>query len=113
MISAGITTVGEFHYVHHGDTRYELDNAVIEAGEEAGIRLVLIETLYSRSGFNADTVNKEQERFESKADEFINHLKTLEKITSSTTTIAVAGKIYKYVQTPNLKIILSSFNSSC
>lgn len=48
MLLAGITTVGEFHYVHHGNERFDLDEAVIEAAKETGIRLVLIETLYCR-----------------------------------------------------------------
>jgi formimidoylglutamate deiminase len=49
MLRAGITTVGEFHYVHHSnDKRFELDHAVIEAAKETGIRLVLIVTLYCR-----------------------------------------------------------------
>lgn len=91
MLNAGITTVGEFHYVHHGETRFELDDAVIKAAQEVGIRLVLIETLYSRSGFNADTVNKEQKRFEAKTEEFISHIKELEKNQNGTTTIAIAG----------------------
>jgi cytosine/adenosine deaminase-related metal-dependent hydrolase len=48
MLRAGITTVGEFHYVHHGREKFDLDLAVIEAAKETGIRLVLIETLYCR-----------------------------------------------------------------
>jgi len=43
MRDAGITTVGEFHYLHHprqGD--FSLDSAVVEAAREAGIRMVLL-----------------------------------------------------------------------
>uniref|UniRef100_A0AC34F0I9 Amidohydrolase-related domain-containing protein n=1 Tax=Panagrolaimus sp. ES5 TaxID=591445 RepID=A0AC34F0I9_9BILA len=106
MLNAGITTVGEFHYVHHeNDDRFNLDKAVIEAAQEVGIRLVLIETLYSRSGFNADTVNKEQKRFESKVDEFIKHLKVLEKSTNSTTTIAVAAHSTRAVDTEGIQML--------
>uniref|UniRef100_A0A914Z6H3 Amidohydrolase-related domain-containing protein n=1 Tax=Panagrolaimus superbus TaxID=310955 RepID=A0A914Z6H3_9BILA len=105
MINAGITTVGEFHYVHHENDRFNLDNAVIEAAQEAGIRLVLIETLYSRSGFNAETVNKEQKRFESKIDEFIKHLKILEKSTNSTTTLAVAAHSTRAVDTEGIQTL--------
>ena len=42
MISAGITSVGEFHYVHHGEKRFELDQAVLKAAHDAGIRIILI-----------------------------------------------------------------------
>jgi formimidoylglutamate deiminase len=48
MRDAGITTVGEFHYLHHernGD--FVLDEAVIEAAADAGIRLVLLYSFYA------------------------------------------------------------------
>jgi formimidoylglutamate deiminase len=48
MRDAGITTVGEFHYLHHereGD--FALDDAVIEAATDAGIRLVLLYSYYA------------------------------------------------------------------
>ncbi len=48
MRDAGITTVGEFHYVHHereGD--FALDEAVIEAAREVGIRMVLLYCYYA------------------------------------------------------------------
>src|SRR6185503_7051683 len=43
MLAAGITTVGEFHYVHHelGRGDWTLDEAVLAAARESGIRLVL------------------------------------------------------------------------
>jgi formimidoylglutamate deiminase len=48
MRDAGITTVGEFHYVHHereGD--FALDDAIVEAAADAGIRLVLLYSFYA------------------------------------------------------------------
>lgn len=48
MRDAGITSVGEFHYVHHvreGD--FALDEAVLEAAAEVGIRLVLLYCYYA------------------------------------------------------------------
>ncbi|MFF7280277.1 formimidoylglutamate deiminase [Streptomyces griseorubiginosus] len=57
MALAGITSVGEFHYVHHapGGTRYADPNAMgealIEAAAEAGIRITLLDTAYLSSGF--------------------------------------------------------------
>jgi formimidoylglutamate deiminase len=50
MRDAGITTVGEFHYLHHqreGD--FSLDAAVVEAAHEAGIRMVLLYCYYASS----------------------------------------------------------------
>ncbi|MCN9244142.1 formimidoylglutamate deiminase [Streptomyces sp. RY43-2] len=57
MALAGITAVGEFHYVHHapGGTPYTDPNAMgealIAAAAEAGIRITLLDTAYLSSGF--------------------------------------------------------------
>lgn len=57
MALAGITTVGEFHYVHHapGGMPYADPNAMgealLEAAAEAGIRITLLDTAYLSSGF--------------------------------------------------------------
>ena len=59
MALAGITAVGEFHYLHHrpdGSTYSdpnEMGRALIEAATEAGIRLTLLDTCYLASGFGA------------------------------------------------------------
>jgi len=57
MAAAGITTVGEFHYLHHqpDGTPYDdpnaMGHALIEAATEAGIRITLLDTCYLSSGF--------------------------------------------------------------
>ncbi|MDH6489729.1 formimidoylglutamate deiminase [Streptomyces sp. SAI-127] len=57
MALAGVTAVGEFHYLHHapGGTPYADPNAMgealIEAAAEAGIRITLLDTAYLSSGF--------------------------------------------------------------
>jgi formiminoglutamate deiminase len=59
MALAGITCVGEFHYVHHqpGGKPYADPNAMgealIAAAGEAGIRITLLDTAYVSSGFGA------------------------------------------------------------
>ncbi|MEV0987667.1 formimidoylglutamate deiminase [Streptomyces sp. NPDC049949] len=57
MALAGITNVGEFHYVHHapGGAPYgdpnAMGEALIEAAAAAGIRITLLDTAYLSSGF--------------------------------------------------------------
>jgi formiminoglutamate deiminase len=57
MALAGVTSVGEFHYVHHapGGTPYADPNAMgealIAAAADAGIRITLLDTAYLSSGF--------------------------------------------------------------
>jgi len=66
MALAGVTLVGEFHYVHHGPggAPYEDPNAmgaaVIQAAAEAGVRLTLLDACYLHGGLEPDPV---QERF--------------------------------------------------
>jgi formimidoylglutamate deiminase len=51
MRDAGITAVGEFHYLHHErDTDYRFDDVLLDAARAAGIRLVLLQTFYASGG---------------------------------------------------------------
>jgi formiminoglutamate deiminase len=62
MAAAGVTTVGEFHYLHHqpDGTPYDEPNAMglalVEAAREAGIRIALLDTCYLSSGFGEPPV---------------------------------------------------------
>jgi formiminoglutamate deiminase len=59
MALAGVTAVGEFHYLHHaaGGRRYAEPNLMAEAlrqaAAEAGIRLTLLDTCYLAGGLTA------------------------------------------------------------
>jgi formiminoglutamate deiminase len=56
MVLAGVTCVGEFHYVHHtrDGTPYAdpnaMGNALIAAAHEVGIRITLLDTCYLAGG---------------------------------------------------------------
>jgi formiminoglutamate deiminase len=60
MALAGITCVGEFHYLHHGPdgVRYadpnEMGRALIAAAGQAGIRVTLLDTCYLSGGLGPD-----------------------------------------------------------
>ncbi|HKI06322.1 MAG TPA: formimidoylglutamate deiminase [Thermoanaerobaculia bacterium] len=65
MRSAGITTVGEFHYFHHRDpdaADFAFDEPVLAAAAEAGIRIALIESYY-RTGAMGQPLEGPQRRF--------------------------------------------------
>ncbi|MFJ8753603.1 formimidoylglutamate deiminase [Streptomyces sp. NPDC102441] len=68
MALAGITAVGEFHYLHHapGGTPYDEPNAMgealIAAAAEAGIRITLLDTAYLAAGFG-EKPSRHQLRF--------------------------------------------------
>jgi formiminoglutamate deiminase len=56
MALAGVTLVGEFHYLHHapGGSRYAdpnaMGDAVLHAAREAGVRLTLLDACYLHAG---------------------------------------------------------------
>jgi formiminoglutamate deiminase len=61
MVEAGITAVGEFHYLHeHGN---ELGEALIEAAGEVGIRITLIDACYLRGGLDGRPLDGAQRSF--------------------------------------------------
>ncbi len=68
MALAGVTTVGEFHYLQHqpDGTPYEdealLAKVVIQAAREVGLRVVLLRVAYARAGFEV-AENPRQRRF--------------------------------------------------
>ncbi|SNX61694.1 formiminoglutamate deiminase [Streptomyces sp. TLI_55] len=68
MALAGVTSVGEFHYLHHapGGTPYADPNAMgealIAAAADAGIRITLLDTAYLSAGFGQPP-NAHQLRF--------------------------------------------------
>lgn len=70
MALAGITCVGEFHYLHHdhGGTPYAdpnaMGHALIAAAREAGLRITLLDTCYLSSGVDgAPLAEGPQQRF--------------------------------------------------
>ena len=70
MALAGVTAVGEFHYLHHdtGGRRYadpnEMGKALIAAASDAGVRLTLLDTCYLTSGLDgAPLAEGPQQRF--------------------------------------------------
>jgi formimidoylglutamate deiminase len=68
MLLSGITTVGEFHYLHHApggkpyDDRNLLGIQVARAAAEVGLRIALLRTAYVRAGWNKEP-NPLQNRF--------------------------------------------------
>lgn len=68
MTLNGITSVGEFHYLHHAlngapyDDPNLLAKEVIRAANDVGLRIALLRVAYARSGFQTEA-NPRQARF--------------------------------------------------
>ncbi len=68
MVLAGITAVGEFHYLHHGPGGVPyadpnaMGQALAAAASDAGLRLTLLDTCYLHGGIGVEP-NEVQRRF--------------------------------------------------
>jgi formiminoglutamate deiminase len=68
MVLAGITCVGEFHYLHHSpgggpyDDPNAMGHALAQAAREAGVRLTLLDTAYLAGGIG-EPLDGVQHRF--------------------------------------------------
>jgi len=86
MALSGITSVGEFHYLHHAPdgSAYEdanlLAREVIRAAGDIGLRIALLRVAYARSGFQVEG-NPRQARFIESTSEL--YLKNLEALADS------------------------------
>ena len=82
MARAGITTVGEFHYLHNMSDGVPYDDAnlmarqVIAAAQSVGLRIVLLRSSYIRSGYQLP-LDPGQRRFFEKVDAFLSNIASL------------------------------------
>jgi len=83
MLAAGYTSVGEFHYVHHqtdGQPYADpnvMSEAVLQAGRDAGIRVVLLMTAYAQSGFNQPPEEGQRRFCDASIDAFLDRVEVL------------------------------------
>lgn len=78
LLRGGYTQVCEFHYLHHPadeahggqpfDDELDMAWALAEAAADVGIGLTLLPVVYTRSGFGAAALRREQHRFAADAD---------------------------------------------
>jgi len=74
LLAGGYTQVCEFHYLHNASAQaprasaLDMSMALVRAAQRSGIGLTLLPTLYMRSGFAAEGLRPDQQRFASKPD---------------------------------------------
>jgi formiminoglutamate deiminase len=85
MALAGITAVGEFHYLHHGrgGGRYEdpnaMGSAVMDAARDAGIRITLLDTCYLHGGIGQEAEGVQLRFSDGTADAWAERVAALEE----------------------------------
>lgn len=83
MAVAGITSVGEFHYLHHQpdgtpyDDSNEMSIALVAAASSVGVRLTLLDTLYLSSGFGEPPEGVQVRYSDGSVDAWIERLEAL------------------------------------
>ena len=102
MAMAGITSVGEFHYLHHdvGGRRYAEPNAMghalIDGAADAGVRLTLLDTCYLSSAPNGAPLDDgPQQRFgDGSSTCWAERVEALYQQTQSTPGVLVAAALH-------------------
>jgi len=96
MAMAGITCVGEFHYLHHqaGGVPYDEPNqmgaALVAAAADAGVRLTLLDTCYLHGGIGV-APNEVQQRFsDGTAGDWAERVDALHSVASDTVRVGAA-----------------------
>jgi formimidoylglutamate deiminase len=81
LLQSGYTSVAEFHYLHRTDGSgadlAATSHALMRAARTAGIRLLLLPTLYMHGGFGGQPVVEQQRRFQMSVDEYLGLLDEL------------------------------------
>ena len=109
MRAAGITTVGEFHYLHHRDAAardFAFDEVLVEAARQAGIRLVLLQSYYRTGGVRRALAGG-QRRFDGASlDQFWSSIERLERnLDRSRESLGVAPHSYRAVERRELALL--------
>ncbi|MDQ3688195.1 MAG: formimidoylglutamate deiminase [Acidobacteriota bacterium] len=85
MALSGITSVGEFHYLHHTEqgTPYEdpnlLAKEVVRAARDVGLRIALLSVAYARSGFQTPPDEQQKRFIEPDPQKFLRRVDHLQK----------------------------------
>ncbi len=113
MAQAGITMVGEFHYLHHDvdGNRFSEPNvmgqALVAAAADAGIRLTLLDTCYLHGGLGADGYvppSQPQRRFvDHDVDDWVNRVSDIRG--NDTTLIGAAVHSVRAVDPESISVV--------
>lgn len=106
MAMAGVTNVGEFHYVHHapGGASYSdpnaMGHALVEAARAAGVRITLLDTCYVAGGIRKP-MNETQQRFsDGDAEKWATRVGDLRSRYASADDVVVGAAIHSVRAVP-------------
>lgn len=107
MLAAGITTVGEFHYLHHRDAErrdFEFDDVVLDAAKAVGIRIVLLQSFYKMGGFAAPLASGQRRFATPSVSDFWRQVDRLEsKLAGDSQSLGIAPHSLRAVPPEDLR----------
>lgn len=118
MLEAGYTGVAEFHYLHHQPSGEPylvpaaLAHAVRAGAERAGIRLLLLPTLYQTAGFGGQAPKPAQRRFLNGTETFLRLVATLNDGTGPRSTTGIALHSLRAVPPESLREVVAATDAS-
>eukprot|EP01084_Bolivina_argentea_P247647 414305_1 len=104
----GITSVAEFHYFHHDNDKlcdYLMDDIILAAANDIGIRIILLESFYHDSGCGNKLILDKQKRFYTPSlNNFFQQIEYLNQKTSNNSlqSIGIAAHSIRAVNIDNI-----------
>ena len=109
MLSAGYTSVVEFHYLHRACDEASVSGAMYEALTRAaaatGIRLIYAPVLYERADFDEPAPTPKQARFAMSLDDYLAHVEWALDRAAAPNTVAFAAHSLRAVTPASLSAI--------
>ena len=112
MLSAGYTSVAEFHYLHNepGDvqTTEAMFEAIADAAQETGIRLTYVPVLYERAGLRHTRPAAVQERFARSVEDLISHYHKVRTLASGRLQCGIGVHSLRAVFPESLRLVAAT-----
>ena len=119
LLAGGYTQVCEFHYLHNAcahapqASALEMSMALVRAAQRSRIGLTLLPTLYMRSGFAADGLRPDQQRFASTPDSIARLVQDVQASTRGMSHVNVGVALHSLrAVTPQALAQLSGFSDA-
>ena len=106
MATAGVTAVGEFHYLHHGPDGVayadanEMGHAAVAAAREAGLRITLLDTCYLSAGFGSPVRGVQRRFSDGDADGWVTRVEQLTAAYAGASDVVVGAAIHSVRAVP-------------
>jgi formiminoglutamate deiminase len=106
MVLAGITCVGEFHYLHHDpagrayDDANAFGHALIAAARDVGIRIALLDTCYLAAGFGRDPEGVQRRFSDGDAYRWADRVEALAAAYAGASDVVVGAAIHSVRAVP-------------